>query len=907
MVYQILAQGPTRAVVVAERGVADLPCNLTSPLSADPALLVLWYKQGVTKPIYSYDLREGLASHWRSPHHLGTRAVFHASTHVPFHASPTASPNANYDTSTLSHASYLRIRGVLGRDRGTYKCRVDFRANPTLTFTTNLTVMVPPRRLSVYTDEGVLVHQVVGPFKEGDTLRLSCRASGGSPLPRITWWDGSNLLDLTSEIQEGGEVRSMLVVPTLTRGDLQRVFTCRAVNSNLTQPLVTSVTLDMHLPPLWVRLLSSREALSAGWPYSVVCQAAGSRPPAVFTWHLRHTTLTTHTEQWSDGDNVTTSELVWTPTLEDNSAVLRCEAASPAIPSFTLHDQWTLLIYYVPVVTLAPGPSIDLDNIKEGVDVYFECSITSNPRVYNVFWLHEGEELRHNVSAGVIIGNHILVLQKVDKTASGNYHCVASNIQGDGHSNPLRLRVKYAPVCRQPRTLYHGAARFELVNLPCHVDAYPDPHSFRWTFNNSGESVEIPQEHIRVTESMSTVSYAPNTELDYGTLLCWGVNAVGLQHHPCVFHVFPADHPDPVHNCSVNNVSTTWVSIQCVAGFDGGLPQTFVLELYDIGHDRLLANTTNTVPVFLVVGLVAGVTMEGVVYSYNNKGRSEEVPISASTTKDLPERRMAAVKPSPTVGEGIEVALVKPVTAVMVGVAGGLLLVLLIVCVVVRRGRHVAHGDDRVKDKGLSVCITQVEDTRLQGLASNTTHEDNPDVIPQLDSTLLNGKRVTTISSASLVSTYDVLPGYQPVGGGDMQQTALLQRGATTTPKLEYLDPQQHTHTRLCYPTYSHTDARNMHKSKRTHRKKQQELHQQHDALTTSPGAIRQDHASWTSTSATTGQKQASWTPSSGATGQEYSHRPPTPAQRRSLRRDHHIRDPESGVALMTNKKESVV
>lgn len=30
------------------------------------------------------------------------------------------------------------------------------------------------------------------------------------------------------------------------------------------------------------------------------------------------------------------------------------------------------------------------------------------------------------------------------------------------------------------------------------------------------------------------------TELDYGTLLCWGRNELGMQKAPCVFHVIPA-------------------------------------------------------------------------------------------------------------------------------------------------------------------------------------------------------------------------------------------------------------------------------------------------------------------------------------------------------------------------------
>nr|XP_045591679.1 synaptogenesis protein syg-2-like [Procambarus clarkii] len=355
---------PTRSVWATEGGVADLPCNLTSPLSADPALLVLWYKDGISKPIYSYDMRNSPASHWRNPSHFDNRANFH-----------TAS---------------LRLQRVHAGDEGTYRCRVDFRTNPTLTYTTNLTVIVPPRRLEIYTDLGVVARSVVGPFTEGDTLRLTCRARGGSPPPRVTWWEGPTLLDLTSEVREVQEVSNLLVVPGLSRKDLRRPFTCQAANSNFTGPLLATVTLDMHFPPMWVRLLSSRDALSAGWPYSVVCQTAGARPPAHVTWHLGKTKLTTHTEKTTDDGNVTSSELRWTPSAEDAGKVLSCRAHSPALPSAPpLVDEWPLDIFYVPVALLQPGRSVNLSNIEEGDDVYFECSIEANPRVFKINWLHE--------------------------------------------------------------------------------------------------------------------------------------------------------------------------------------------------------------------------------------------------------------------------------------------------------------------------------------------------------------------------------------------------------------------------------------------------------------------------------------------------------------------------------------
>jgi len=149
-------------------------------------------------------------------------------------------------------------------------------------------------------------------------MKLKCDVIGGKPQPKLTWYrDGYQIQSETFMVPSGRYLRSEIVVERLSRQDLNSRFTCKAINHPRATAIESSVQLDMNckfkpltlfehpkpnnfqtfinlisychifaVAPLNIRLLGAHQhqPLSAGRRYDLLCQSAGSRPPAIITW-----------------------------------------------------------------------------------------------------------------------------------------------------------------------------------------------------------------------------------------------------------------------------------------------------------------------------------------------------------------------------------------------------------------------------------------------------------------------------------------------------------------------------------------------------------------------------------------------------------------------------------------------
>ncbi|KAJ6639774.1 hypothetical protein Bhyg_12521, partial [Pseudolycoriella hygida] len=217
------------------------------------------------------------------------------------------------------------------------------------------------------------------------------------------------------------------------------------------------------------------------------------------------------------------------------------------------------------------------------------------------------------------------------------------------------------------------------------VDANPSDVEFKWTFNNSAESIDVATNHV--TRS---------------------------------------GRPDQVHNCTITNISTTSLSVKCSDGFNGGMKQSFMLEVKDMHTQELRVNYTSPEPRFAVSNLEAGHAYIVAVYAFNGKGRSDPTILQTAMLR-LPEKQLTSEKERPR-----SVLALTPMLSVVIGLAaaiviGGLaiILALRVPCGKRRKRKQITQrvtGEGSPGPSDKSIGSKEID--------GNESDEKNPDIIP---------------------------------------------------------------------------------------------------------------------------------------------------------------------------------
>ncbi|CAG9860290.1 unnamed protein product [Phyllotreta striolata] len=603
---------------------AELPCDITPALPNDNVTMIFWFKDNQGMPLYSLDARHGpisKASHLAMSDDLGSRSYF--------------------ITEDESGKARLRIQNVNVNDEGLFRCRVDFVNSPTRNYQVNLTLVAQPSAPRVFDAEGreIKIGHSAGPFLEDRELFLSCQVTGGRPKPSLVWWFNGTILDsVIDSSRDSYTTVNQLVITSTPRYLKGAQIKCIASSSEAAGYISREIPLTVFLKPNKVKIVSPNDLLSISKSQNIRCETSGSYPPAKLTWLLDGRAIRNAVVTEEETESFTGSILSLNVAPDDDGKDLVCRADNPRFPGGHAEDRRQIHVAYPPRVSVE---LVGTQNpVRETTDVTLRCKTSATPPADSYSWYHNSHLIPHNTTAGILPEGDRLFLKNVKESFAGYYACSAKNIEGETYSSPMDLIVQFEPRCKKGyEAMRVGALPLETLAVQCHVDSVPEVSRFSWTYNTSKGVLPVHGGKIESRGDVSILRFTPGSD-DVESLSCWASNSVGRQQRPCLFFITPAEAPESPKSCLVRNATNgEGLEVSCIAGKDGGLHQSFILEVFDVSApaDPQAGVTTlsdqgdlpppkyrvlGERPLFYLHNLQPGKDYQVSVYAENAKGKS---------------------------------------------------------------------------------------------------------------------------------------------------------------------------------------------------------------------------------------------------------------------------------------------
>ncbi|XP_027421385.1 hemicentin-1 isoform X2 [Bos indicus x Bos taurus] len=405
----------------------------------------------------------------------------------------------------LSNGRILQVLNSQITDIGRYVCVAENTAGSAKKYF-NFNVHVPP--------------SVIGPNPENLTvvvnnfISLTCEVSGFPP-PDLSWLKNEQPIkpNTNALIVPGGRTLQIIRAKVSDGGE----YTCVAINQ--AGESKKKVSLTVYVPPSIkdhgsesLSVVNVREGTSV----SLEC-GSNAVPPPVITWYKNGRMLTesARLEILADGQmlHITKAEV-------SDTGQYVCRAINVA----GRDDKNFHLNVYVPPSIEGPENEVTVETVSNPVTL--TCDATGIPPP-SIAWLknHRPIENSGSLEVHILSGGRKLQIARSQHSDSGNYTCIASNMEGKAQKHYI-LSIQVPPNVADAEIPSEVSVLLgENVELVCSANGIPTP-LIQW-LKDGKPIVSSETERIRVAADGSTLNIYGALPSDMGKYTCVATNPAG--------------------------------------------------------------------------------------------------------------------------------------------------------------------------------------------------------------------------------------------------------------------------------------------------------------------------------------------------------------------------------------------
>nr|XP_044998229.1 hemicentin-1 isoform X3 [Jaculus jaculus] len=405
----------------------------------------------------------------------------------------------------LSNGRTLHVLNAQIADIGRYVCVAENTAGSAKKYF-NLNVHVPPT--------------VIGPNPENLTvvvnnfISLTCEVSGFPP-PDLSWLKNEQPIkpNTNALVVPGGRTLQIIRTRVSDGGE----YTCIAINQ--AGESKKKVALTVYVPPSIkdhgsesLSVVNVREGASV----SLECES-NAVPPPVITWYKNGQMIkdSAHVEILAGRQMLHIKKAE----VSDTGQYV-CRAINVA----GRDDKNFHLNVYVPPSIEGPGREVVVETASNPVTL--TCDATGLPPP-TIVWLknHKPIENSDSLEVHILAGGSKLQIARPQHSDSGNYTCVASNMEGNAQKNYILLIQVPPSIVGAEVPSEVSVLLGENVELVCSANGIPTP-LIQW-LRDGKPIMNGETDRIRVTANGSTLYLHGALTSDKGKYTCVATNPAG--------------------------------------------------------------------------------------------------------------------------------------------------------------------------------------------------------------------------------------------------------------------------------------------------------------------------------------------------------------------------------------------